>query len=199
MTGGTLVRSVLAGMMSLATGITLIAAKPETMQNLQAAYSAESNARARYLAFAEKADAEGYGTAASLFRAAARATQIHVTKLADVVRELGGIPHSGIQQAAVRSTKENLAASVSRDEERDIPYANFIRTAQAEGVFAAVSIFEYAQKSQAQSIHLFTEALQHVARMRGAGQAYYVCSTSGFTAATLDPMHCMSGQYETVQ
>jgi rubrerythrin len=78
MTGGTLVPSVLAGLMSV-TGIPLIAAKPETMQNLKAAYSAESNAQARYLAFAEKADAEGYGAAASLFRAAARARQIHVT------------------------------------------------------------------------------------------------------------------------
>lgn len=199
MTGGTLVRSVLAGMMSLAAGIPLIAAKPETMQNLQAAYNAESNAQARYLAFAEKADAEGYGAATSLFRAAARATQIHGTKLANLIRELGDIPHAGILQVAVRSTKENLAASVSGDEGRNIPYANFIKTAQTEGVFAAVSVFEYAQKGQAQSIYLFTDALQHLARMRGAGRAYYVCSTSGFTAATLDPLHCMSGQYETVQ
>ncbi len=198
MTHGTLVQSVLAGMMSLVAGIPLIAAKPETMQNLQAAYSAESNAQAGDLVFAEKADAEGYGAAASLFRAAARARQIHITKLADVIREVGGIPHAGIQHVAVRSTKENLAASVSRDEGRDIPYANFIRTAQAEGVFVAVSTFEYAQKAQAQSIHLFADALQHLARMRGAGRPYYVCSTTGFTAATLDPMHCMSGQYETV-
>ena len=190
---------VLAGMMSLAAGIPLIAAQMETMQNLQAAYGAESNAQARYLAFAEKADAEGYGAAASLFRAAARASQIHVTRLADTIRELGSMPRADIQQVAVRSTKENLAASVSRSEGHDIPYAKFIKTAQAEGAFAAVSTFEYAQKAQVQSIHLITDALEHLARMRGARRAYYVCSTSGFAAATLDPMYCMSGQYETVQ
>jgi rubrerythrin len=199
MMDGTLVGSVLAGMMSLAVGIPLIAANPQTMQNLQAAYGAESHAQARYLAFAEKADAEGYGAAASLFRAATRASQIHSTKLADVIRELGGIPHVDVQQVAVRSAKGNLAASVSRDEGRDIPYANFIKTAQREGVFAAVSTFEYAQKAQAQSIHLFADAQQHLERMRGGSRAYYVCSTSGFTVATLDPMYCMSGQYETVQ
>jgi hypothetical protein len=36
-----------------------------TMRNLQAAFNGESNAHARYLAFANKADAEGYAGVAS--------------------------------------------------------------------------------------------------------------------------------------
>ena len=43
-----------------------------TLQNLQTAFNGESNAHARYLAFAEKADKEGYFQIASLFRAAAK-------------------------------------------------------------------------------------------------------------------------------
>jgi len=39
-----------------------------TLDNLMAAYSGEMNANARYLAFAKKADEEGYGAVASLFR-----------------------------------------------------------------------------------------------------------------------------------
>ena len=48
-----------------------------TLENLQTAFNGESNANARYLAFATKADQEGYGGVASLFRAAARAEEIH--------------------------------------------------------------------------------------------------------------------------
>lgn len=47
-------------------------ASKTTLDNLLAAYNGESNANAKYLAFAKKADEEGYGQAASLFRAAAR-------------------------------------------------------------------------------------------------------------------------------
>ena len=44
-----------------------------TLDRLQAAYRAENIAQERYLAFAAKADEEGYKQAASLFRAVARA------------------------------------------------------------------------------------------------------------------------------
>ena len=44
-----------------------------TLDNLQAAFEGESNAAAKYSAYAVKADAEGYKGAAVLFRAAARA------------------------------------------------------------------------------------------------------------------------------
>ena len=39
----------------------------ETLSNLQEAFNGETNAAARYLAFAGKADAEGYGPVTSLF------------------------------------------------------------------------------------------------------------------------------------
>ena len=45
----------------------------KTLANLMEAYNGESNANAKYLEYAKKADAEGYGKVASLFRAAATA------------------------------------------------------------------------------------------------------------------------------
>src|SRR5512140_902870 len=63
-----------------------------TLDNLQAAFNGESNANARYLAFAKKADAEGYGTAASPFRAAARAEPVHFERHAKAIKELGAVP-----------------------------------------------------------------------------------------------------------
>ena len=102
-----------------------------TMSNLQAAYNGESNAHARYLAFAKKADAEGYAGAASLFRAAARAEQIHAGNHADVIKKFGRAPEAKLEQPAVKSTRENLEAALKGESyERDEMYPAFIRDAR---------------------------------------------------------------------
>ncbi|MGE5178611.1 MAG: rubrerythrin family protein, partial [Bacteroidota bacterium] len=105
----------------------------ETLKNLQAAYQGESDAEARYLAFAEKADQEKQGAAASLFRAAARAEGFHAKNHAAVIRKLGGEPVEATHQIDVKSTKENLAAAVKGESyERDVMYPEFIEKAKAE-------------------------------------------------------------------
>src|ERR1019366_4733743 len=62
------------------------------IDNLQMAFNGESNAHHRYVAFAKKADDEGYGEVASLFRAAARAEEIHASNHSAVIRKLGAEP-----------------------------------------------------------------------------------------------------------
>jgi hypothetical protein len=57
--------------LSMAASASSGAAQSKTLDNLLAAYNGESNAHAKYLEYAKKADAEGYGKVASLFRAAA--------------------------------------------------------------------------------------------------------------------------------
>ena len=72
-----------------------------TLDNLQAGFNGESNAHSRYLAFAEKADQEGYGEVASLFRAAAKAEEVHATNHAAVIKKMGGTPE---QRSRLRSS-----------------------------------------------------------------------------------------------
>jgi rubrerythrin len=48
-----------------------------TMDNLKEAFAGESQANRKYLAFAKKADEEGYPQVAKLFRAAAEAETVH--------------------------------------------------------------------------------------------------------------------------
>lgn len=48
-----------------------------TLDNLQAAFAEESQANRKYLAFAAKADADGFPQIARLFRAAAAAESVH--------------------------------------------------------------------------------------------------------------------------
>ena len=49
----------------------------KTTENLELSFAGESQACIRYLAFAEKAEKEGYVGAAKLFRAAAKAEMYH--------------------------------------------------------------------------------------------------------------------------
>ena len=69
----------------------MVATENETAaSNLLAAYEGELNSHARYKAYAAKAETEGMNGAASLFRAAARAEQIHAGNHARVFRRMGG-------------------------------------------------------------------------------------------------------------
>ncbi|HET7103335.1 MAG TPA: ferritin family protein, partial [Terracidiphilus sp.] len=69
----------------------MVSAEDEVaVKNLVAAFDNEMSAHARNLAFAGKADEEGLGGIASLFRASARAEQIHADNHARVIRHMGG-------------------------------------------------------------------------------------------------------------
>lgn len=166
----------------------------KTLENLQAAYNGESNAHARYLAFAQKADEEGYGQVASLFRAAARAEQIHLTNHAAVIRKMNAEPTATIETVVVKSTRENLEGAANQGEayERDTMYPGFIEQANAEGNQDAVQTFDFARKAEAQHFQLFTQALGNLESMRGKSHTYYVCTVCGYT--TPDPVtsNCVS-------
>lgn len=83
-----------------------------TLQNMRAAFNGESNAHARYPSFATQADSEGDGEAASIFRAAARAEEIHARNPADVIKSLGAVPHATINRSDVKSTRGNLQVAI---------------------------------------------------------------------------------------
>jgi rubrerythrin len=61
----------------------------KTGQNLQNAFAGESQANRRYLAFAQKAEVEGYSQVAKLFRAAAEAETVHAALYQKALESLG--------------------------------------------------------------------------------------------------------------
>ena len=157
------------------------AAFTKTLENLQAAYNGESNARAKYLKFAAKADEEGYFGIASLFRAAARAEQIHAENHARVIQALGATPVATIEVPEIKTTALNLKHAISGEEyERDVMYPGFIAEAKHSGNKAAVRTFELAMAAEDEHARLYTEALQHLETKR-ARTDYYVCTICGFT------------------
>ena len=95
------------------------------------------------IAFAKKTDAQGYEAVASLFRAAARAEQIHLENHAAVIREMGAQPPADIKKAVVDPTKTKLLKSASKGEayQQDTMYPRFVKQAKADGSAGAVQSF----------------------------------------------------------
>ncbi len=170
------------------------AATTTTLDNLQVAFNGESNAHARYLAFAEKADQEGYGEVASLFRAAARAEEVHAANHAVVIKKLGGTPEARIEKPVVNSTKENLEAALKGESyERDTMYPEFLKQARAEGDRDAGQTFNYAKTAEGEHAKLYSEALNNLPTLKGSkAKDYYVCGVCGYTTARMDFSKCPS-------
>lgn len=170
------------------------AARTTTLDNLQAAYDGESNAHLRYLAFANRADEEEYGEVASLFRAAAKAEEVHAANHAAVIKKLGGTPEAKIENAVVKSTEENLQAAINGESyERDTMYPRFLREARAERNRDALQAFNYARTAESEHAKLYSEALKNLAALKGSkSREYFVCTICGYTTAQLDFAECPS-------
>ena len=162
-----------------------------TLQNLETAFNGESNAHARYLAFAEKADQEGYLQIASLFRATARAEEIHARNHEVEIKRLGGTAQAKIEKPDVKSTKENLEAAIKGETyERDVMYPDFYKQARAVGDAGAVQTFNYARSAETEHAALFTNAVGNMATMRVKGATYYVCTVCGYTTTNMNFAKC---------
>lgn len=162
-----------------------------TLDNLLTAYQGESNANARYLAFANKADEEGYYRAASLFRAAAEAEKIHASNHAAVIRQLGGTPDVKIETPVVKTTRENLEkAREGEIYERDQMYPAFMEQARKEGKLTALKAFNFAKAAEAEHARLYDAALKDLEAWKAPAQPFYVCPVCGYTEETLPEKKC---------
>ena len=193
---------ILAGLVTLPARSV---AETKTLANLQAAFNGESNAHARYVAFAQKANEEGYGEVASLFRAAAKAEEIHAANHAVVIKKMGGTPDAKIEAPDVKSTKENLEAAIKGETyERDTMYPDFLKQARAEGNRDAVKTFNYAKTAEAEHAKLYSAALNKLPELKGStAKTYNVCGVCGFTTEKIDFAKCPScfspkHKYQTV-
>ncbi len=149
----------------------------KTTENLKAAFAGESQANRKYIAFARKAEQEGYKQVAKLFRAAAEAETVHALSHLRVLDGVG-------------STAENLQAAIGGEHyEVTVMYPEFIQEAEAEGEKKALASFMDAY--EVEKVH---EALYHKALETLGGPAedfdYYVCPVCGYTHERNAPEKC---------
>jgi rubrerythrin len=138
-----------------------------TAENLQDAFAGESQANRKYLAFAKKADDEGYDEAAKLFRAAAEAETVHA--------------HSHLNaMEGVRSTKENLQEAIDGEtHEFKVMYPGMIKEAKSEGLKKALRSLENANSVEVIHARLYQKTLDNLGRNEDVD--YYVCQVCGNT------------------
>ena len=162
-----------------------------TLENLQAAFDGESNAHARYLEFAKKADEEGYKQVALLFRAAARSEEIHARNHEAAITKLGGAAKADVKPADVKSTKENLEAAVKGETyEMKTMYPKFLEVARADKSADAIKSLNGAMKAEAEHAKLYKEALDNLDAWKTIAIDLYVCPVCGYTTKTLDFAKC---------
>ncbi len=144
---------------------------------LKEAFAGESQANRKYLAFAARADQDGFPQVARLFRAAAEAETIHAH---NHLRALKGI----------RSTKENLQEAIAGEtHEFKSMYPEMIEAARAEGHKAAERTFIHANEVEKIHAALYQKVLDNLGGAQES-YSYYVCPICGFTAEKEAPAIC---------
>jgi rubrerythrin len=140
----------------------------KTTDNLKAAFAGESQANRKYLAFAKKADEEGYPQIAKLFRAAAEAETVHAHAH---LRVLDG----------VKSTAENLTEAVNGETyEFTKMYPQFIEEAKEENNKAALISFNFANKVEQVHADLYKKAIENINNKQDMSAAeIYLCPVCG--------------------
>lgn len=148
-------------------------------ENLQAAFAGESQANRKYLAFAKKADKDGFAQVAKLFRAAAEAETIHAHAH---LRVLDG----------VKGTDENLKAAVEGERyEFQEMYPAFLAEAQQEGNRRAETSFKNALAVEEVHHGLYASALEAVQAGSDLDAAsIHVCPVCGNTVGGGVPGRC---------
>jgi rubrerythrin len=148
----------------------------KTEQNLRDAFAGESQANRKYLAFAKKAEKDGYPQAAKLFRAAAQAETVHAHAHLKALGEIG-------------STRENLKVAVAGEtHEFKNMYPDMIEEAKAEGNKSAERSFVFANEVEKVHAELYQKAIDNLDSLDEAD--YYVCSVCGMTVEHEPPDKC---------
>ena len=149
-----------------------------TETNLKEAFAGESQANRKYLAFAKKAEQEGFANVARLFRTAAEAETIHA------LGHLGALD-------LVKSTAENLREAVSGETyEYTKMYPPMLEQAQSEN-HKAKRMFGLAARAEAVHAKLYSLALEAVSQGRDlAESSFYLCPVCGHIELGNPPATC---------
>lgn len=150
-----------------------------TKDNLAEAFAGESQANRKYLAFAKKAEQDGFAQVAKLFRAAADAETIHAHAH---FRVMGG----------VQGTEANLKAAIEGEGfEFQQMYPKFVEEAEAEDNKPALSSFKNALAVEEIHHGLYSKALEAVKSGSDLpAKQIYVCEVCGNTVEGEAPDKC---------
>jgi len=179
------------------------------IRHLETAFEEENKNTARCRAYAAQANEEGFHGIASLFRAVARAEQIHAANHARVLHQLSGPAAVEIPMPHVEGSLENLRTALADQRfEVDYLYPAFLTAAVPLVDSTAIRTFHWALEADKSHVRLFWQLLPRVGADK-AGWAYsphsfFVCALCGYVAQDTESENCPSCNYlwkkfETIQ
>lgn len=151
----------------------------KTPENLMAAFAGESQANRKYLAFARKAEKEGFKNVGRVFEAIAEAETIHALKHLEVAGK-------------VSATLENLEAAAEGEHyEFSEMYPAFIAAAKEEEDKRAIQTFEYANAAEKVHGGIFQDMKEKVSGGSDFGvENVYLCPICGWVGFDPVPDNC---------
>ncbi len=159
-------------------------AKAETMTDLQEAFKGETTASAKYAAYSEKAEKEGFHNIALLFRAASTAEKVHANNHKSVMVEYNVAIPEFTPEFTVKSTAENLQDAIDGESyEVATMYPDFLKDAgNSKSQLAQIS-FNYALEVEKKHQVMYKNALAALNNnsVNELPQVYYICPTCGNT------------------
>lgn len=171
------------------------------IRNLETALEEETRTFSTYRAFAERADREGYHGLGSLFRATARAEQIHAGNHARVLRHLGGSTSFDLAEPRIESTFENLRTALADQKfEVDYLYPTFLTAAVSLFDSSPMRTFHWALEADKSHVRLFNEIMPRVTWDDKPGWAreqheFLVCALCGYSAENPESENCPGCNY----
>lgn len=151
----------------------------KTEENLKTAFAGESQANRKYLAFAKKAEEEGFHNIAKMFRAIAEAETVHALNHFRVMK-------------MIKNTKENLQAALGGETyEFTEMYPSFIKDSTNEGVREASLTFNYANAVEKVHGELYKKAINSINDNKDIEEKdFFVCPVCGNTFEETVPDRC---------
>ena len=149
-----------------------------TEENLKEAFAGESQANRKYLAFAKKAEQEGFENVARLFRTAAEAETIHAH---GHLKAMGG----------VGSTAENLQAAIDGETyEYTTMYPPMLEKAEGDD-HRAKRMFDLAMQAEEVHAGIYKRALEAIQRGEDFEETdFYLCPVCGHIEIGSAPEAC---------
>ncbi|MHA1792109.1 MAG: rubrerythrin family protein [Promethearchaeota archaeon] len=151
-----------------------------TLEKLKAAFAGESQANRKYLAFAEKAEKEGFKNVALLFKAIAYAETVHALNHFEIF--------------GVSSTLENLKAAMAGEHyEVNEMYPEFKKVAEAANEKQAIRSFSFALEAEKIHEQMYSDAIKAVESGKDfniEGQKISICTVCGHTIFGDAPDEC---------
>ena len=151
----------------------------KTNDNLMSAFAGESQANRKYLAFAKKAEKEGFKNIARIFQAIAEAETVHALKHFETAGQVG-------------TTLENIKGAVEGENyEFTVMYPDFIETAEKEGEKKAKQSFEFANEAEKVHGEIFNKLEESAVRGEDIeDKEVFLCPVCGWVGTDPSPEKC---------